>query len=275
MESQDYYAQVASDNNLERTDCSLGINCTGVCVMNRYFTSHVPCGRNDYYLQYMYAGEMDVWLGEERVSMRPGDAIVYYPHTEYHYAKRSASDVVYYWAHFTGNGASGMMDACGIPNACILPLGINQAVVHAFEGIFTDFIAHDTCYEIAAAAKLSGICVELARRDTAAQGSEKVRGALFYIHRNITRPLAVREIAASQFLSESYFRTLFRQATGLAPSDYVRILRIRNAKRLLIQTDMSVNQIAASVGFTDAYYFRRVFKAETGASPTAYRRAAR
>jgi transcriptional regulator GlxA family with amidase domain len=58
---------------------------------------------------------------------------------------------------------------------------------------------------------------------------------------------------------------------GMAPSDYVINLRINVACDLLKSSDMSIKEIAASVGYDNAHFFSKLFKKKTGVSPKAYR----
>ena len=64
---------------------------------------------------------------------------------------------------------------------------------------------------------------------------------------------------------------LFKRHTGLAPNDYLLRFRIRKAQELLMQTDLSVREIARRIGIPDSGYFSIVFKRQTGHPPTLYR----
>ena len=72
-------------------------------------------------------------------------------------------------------------------------------------------------------------------------------------------------------MSEPSFSKYFKKASGMTFSDMVRRLRIANACRLLDQTDSSVADISAAVGYRNLANFNRQFRAETGVTPSAYR----
>lgn len=78
-------------------------------------------------------------------------------------------------------------------------------------------------------------------------------------------------MAQAAHLSPSRFSAVFREAVGLAPIDYLVKLRMQRARQLLPDRAFSVAQIAAQVGYDDAFYFSRLFKAHYGFSPRAYR----
>jgi two-component system, response regulator YesN len=79
------------------------------------------------------------------------------------------------------------------------------------------------------------------------------------------------ESAAAVHLSRGYFSDCFKRTTGATYNDYMRLLRMDQAKRLLAHTELTVQEIAAKCGFADESYFRKLFRQETGSSPKAYR----
>ena len=81
----------------------------------------------------------------------------------------------------------------------------------------------------------------------------------------------LRELAASLDVSYDGFRHAFKKHTGLPPHQYLLQLRIHRARELLCGTDLTVRQIAASLGFEDPYYFSRAFRKMTGRSPNRWR----
>ena len=67
--------------------------------------------------------------------------------------------------------------------------------------------------------------------------------------------------------------TLYRRIkliTGLSPCEFIRTIRIRKAKQLLILTNLNITDIAFATGFCDSKYFCRCFKTEYGFTPSEY-----
>lgn len=74
-------------------------------------------------------------------------------------------------------------------------------------------------------------------------------------------------------LSERRAVEIFKEAYGMTPKAYMDSLRLNEAKRLLVQTDAKIIDIAASVGFGGLSTFNRFFKERTGYSPNMYRKS--
>ena len=64
---------------------------------------------------------------------------------------------------------------------------------------------------------------------------------------------------------------LFKAATGTTIGAYKRALKLTAAKKMLIETDKRISEIALECGYADANYFTRVFTEHEGISPTEYR----
>lgn len=91
-----------------------------------------------------------------------------------------------------------------------------------------------------------------------------------YIHQHIDQDLTLSELATIVQMSPSYFSTLFKQATGLAPHQYVIQCRIDRAKRLLLQGEQSIAEIAHTLGFSHQSHLSRHFKRLVGVTPKAF-----
>ena len=81
-------------------------------------------------------------------------------------------------------------------------------------------------------------------------------------------PLLAREIGMSR--SQLYRKV--KALTGRSIADYIRLLRLREGKRLLEVTDKTVSEITFDVGFNDLSYFSTCFNEEFGCSPTEFRK---
>ncbi|MEA2554487.1 MAG: hypothetical protein QOJ65_2663 [Fimbriimonadaceae bacterium] len=83
----------------------------------------------------------------------------------------------------------------------------------------------------------------------------------------------VSKCADAAGLSLHHFLRLFHEVHRVTPHQYLATRRICVAKQLLEETEMSVSQIAAEVGFGGVSAFGRMFRNQVGCSPSAYRKA--
>jgi AraC-like DNA-binding protein/ligand-binding sensor protein len=92
-----------------------------------------------------------------------------------------------------------------------------------------------------------------------------------YIHENYTRKISLKEVADVAGLSAPYFSAIFKEEMGENLSKYLNRLRVERASRLLLETNMSLSEIAGDCCFEDQSWFSKNFKAYTGISPGKYR----
>jgi len=98
-----------------------------------------------------------------------------------------------------------------------------------------------------------------------------LRKAENFILENYTKKISLKEISNIAGLSPPYFSTIFKEEMGENLSKYLNRLRVEKASRLLLETDMSLSEIAACCCFEDQSWFSKIFKAYTGISPGKYR----
>ncbi len=92
-----------------------------------------------------------------------------------------------------------------------------------------------------------------------------------FILENFTRKVTLKELSYMAGFSPPYFSTLFREEMGENFSKYINRLRVEKAGKLLIETKMSLSEIAALCCFEDQSWFSKIFKSFTGISPGKYR----
>jgi transcriptional regulator GlxA family with amidase domain len=93
-----------------------------------------------------------------------------------------------------------------------------------------------------------------------------------WIHGHCREELRFEALARELGMSPRNFIRRFKEATGLAPLEYLQRLRVQAARRLLEERHATVQEVSAAVGYTDVTFFRAVFRRYTGQAPGAYRR---
>jgi AraC family transcriptional regulator len=94
-----------------------------------------------------------------------------------------------------------------------------------------------------------------------------LRRTLAYIQTHLAQALSLAELAAVGQTSRAHFARLFRQATGLAPHQYVIRCRMAEAQRLLAHTDLPLSEVALQVGCVDHSHFTALFRTHVAQDP--------
>jgi AraC-like DNA-binding protein len=92
---------------------------------------------------------------------------------------------------------------------------------------------------------------------------------------NLSQEPPIADVAQACGLSVSKLIRAFRNTTGMPPHRWLRSYRVDRAKDLLLNSSLSLGQIAYDCGFSDQSHFTRVFSAAVGTTPGAWRRARR
>lgn len=101
----------------------------------------------------------------------------------------------------------------------------------------------------------------------------QVRRVISYIEANLDTRIKNSDLAAVARLSVFHFNVAFRKSVGDSPHGYIIRRRMERAQGLMLSTDASLSEIAATCGLADQAHFTRLFRRIVGESPGAWRRA--
>lgn len=99
----------------------------------------------------------------------------------------------------------------------------------------------------------------------------RMKRATEYIKSNFAKKLTLRQLARMSAMSEFHFVREFKRHNGITPMAYVTVVRIENAKRLIIIGHLPIGLIAMQCGFASQAHFSTTFKRVTRMTPTEYR----
>ena len=112
----------------------------------------------------------------------------------------------------------------------------------------------------------------IGNRDDTKQSDKKMRQALAYIKENYNSDINMAVVSNYISMNYSLFSFSFKQYTGMNFVNYLKNLRMDEAKRMLAETDMKVIEISQCVGYDNEKHFMKIFKSEFGVSPSEYRK---
>jgi two-component system response regulator YesN len=102
-------------------------------------------------------------------------------------------------------------------------------------------------------------------------GNKLISDIINYIKDNYNENITLYNLSEKFNINQSYLSQLFKNETGVNFIKHLTNYRMSKACSLLLQTDMSINDIAQEVGYDDYLYFRKVFKKVNNMTPTEYR----
>lgn len=93
-----------------------------------------------------------------------------------------------------------------------------------------------------------------------------------FILQNLEAPLSVKQIADSVFVSHTYLCFLYKKKTGRTLKQFILDARMQKAKRLLLDTNLKIGDIASSLGYPNQNYFTKTFSSYYGKTPSTFRK---
>lgn len=219
-----------------------------------------PAVRTFWLLHHVSAGQGTFVREGKTYHLRAGDVFVIPPYLETYYEADAQKPWQYEWIGFT--------------TEFDLPDAFHQPVLHNRElsAVFEEMMQCGQ-RESGRSAFLCGCLwklVSVLREDN--PGADYIEKALSFMHAEYMHGITVQEIADRLNIDRSYFSSLFRERTGMAPCPYLLRLRLEKAAELMTAYGESPATAAASVGYTDICQFSRIFKRHFSFSPRDYKK---
>lgn len=211
-----------------------------------------------------------VWEGQIRTVCR--DMIYFLPQEQDHYYYAD-SEAPYQkiFLNLSGPFCRSMIAAYGLTGQCFFDGGALKPV---FEKI--PAIIHSDMPENAMQAALQGVFMEILSQLSLSQQEQAYDSDALklknYLDMNLHRLVSGKELAGVIFRSQDHCQKLFLRKFHTTPYAYHIDAKMQKAKVLLTNTNLSVGEIAASLGYNDAHYFSNLFQKKCNCRPSAYRK---
>ncbi|MCV4232644.1 AraC family transcriptional regulator [Virgibacillus sp. LDC1] len=153
--------------------------------------------------------------------------------------------------------------------------------VQMMERIVEEFTLRPAGYELACKGLMLDVLVQLLRTHPSQALTEtsphdaKLIELMSQIEKTPAKDWSNKVIAEHLMLSPDHTAKLFKRFAGMPPSEFVQTVRHREARRLLRESDISIEAVGEGVGYPDIHYFSRIFRRLEGITATDYRKLSR
>ena len=216
-------------------------------------------------------GEGEIWLDNQQIILRSGTGILIPPFMPHRYFPLS-SDWETCFVTFNGELQPYLMHLVG--SAHYLVIEDSPAFLPLIQQMI-DHIQQDTN-----SLDLSLLCYQFPLYLHQSQSpwhqhplyQQYIEPCLSLIQQHYQTDLTIEQLAHQVFITPQYLTKLFKQFIGQSPYQYLLAYRIQHAKQLLInRPELSIQQIAARIGFNSTSQFIQLFKQKVGLTPKKFR----
>ncbi|MBN1673397.1 MAG: helix-turn-helix transcriptional regulator [Kiritimatiellae bacterium] len=243
--------------------------------MRRGGTTRTPLGREHYAFLFFYD---EAFIGAPGTPKRcpPHTLVIFEPGAPASFGN-DAGEWEHTWMHANGYFIRSMLRRNGIPVNVPILLGSPRIVETYLLALHEEITRHYEPDPVILQNTFANFVRELRRhvhgdRDAARPVPQRLVEIRNYIEANYHKPIRLEALAAMAGWSAPYFGALFKRHFGVSPIDLVIRQRMEEAALLLGDANMSVSQVAETVGYADIYYFSKLFKKHHRLSPSRYRR---
>lgn len=239
---------------------------------------------------YIARGMVSWWVRDELDDVGPGEVYITRPDEPHGGVDAALHPCELYWLVLpmpAGRALPGLGAAAtrrlreGLLDMTLRHFPASAALPGCFERLLTEHRAPGGELAVPAArAALHELLVTVLRDHARALAggmgepnvSAAIGRAMQWMQRHLAEPFSIDEAAAVARLSVTQFHERFHGEVGFTPGEWRTRQRLRDAKRLLRQSDRAITAIAMDTGFASSQYFATVFKRMVGLTPRQYRR---
>lgn len=239
---------------------------------------------NTYELYFLVAGEVQYSIDRRLYNVNSGDLVIVPKNTSHRTLSHSETALERFLIYFSDSFISGFSSHLGdgafeefLKLGCIRLGKLQQDRIFRIFNKMLETQNHPDNYSKAEIYSLlceliiiimrHGHKVERTSYDTT---EGKIIDAVEYIKTNFGQELTLSSVARNACMEATYFSKSFKKITGYKFHDFVLQTRLREAEKYLLNTPLSISQIAEECGFTSGNHFGDVFKKHLGLSPTQF-----
>jgi AraC-like DNA-binding protein len=266
---------------LLRTICPLKAQNAGLFI-SRGEAMHPTRIIDSHELIFVKQGELDMWEEDQVFHLEAGNTLHLWPGKQHGSTKPMPLGLKFYWIHFEVEGRNARelnLSGDEFAPAIKVPQVNRISQPERLERLFRTFLDDQETgllYPYAANLLTMLMLIEVAQSheeppSTPDDINVVATWAHTYIRINYDRPITTSKIAHDLGYNADYLGRIYRKVYGCTLTQAIHSRRVKMACDCLLDSNMTIEQIAQKCGFSDPDYFRRVFRRHMQISPGDYR----
>lgn len=232
-----------------------------------------PNGRQDWLLFYIAKGNETFFLQNIQTG-KAGSFILFAPGEKQHHIYTGNKTAEFYYVHFKCNN---IPSDISLVTSNVYNLPFNRQICDMFEDMIEQTLQKKPFYEKLCIYKLLYL-LSLLDRDVLYDSSpdkehfDRIALAVQHMNRFYDSNYSLEDYARMCTMSKYHFIRVFEKIVGTSPLEYRNNIRMEHAAELILEEQLSIEQISSMVGFSSASYFSSAFKQKHGLSPKQYQK---
>jgi AraC-like DNA-binding protein len=237
---------------------------------------HPPRIITSHELIFVKQGELDMWEGDHTFHLEAGQTLHLWPGRLHGSTKPMPLGLKFFWIHYEVESED---DGDDFTPTIKVPQVAHISQPERLERLFLNFLADQESgalhpYSANLLTTLMLIEVSQACEEKLPDPEDLNAVATWahtYIRINYDRPITTSRVAEAVGYNADYLGRIYRQVYGLTLTEAIHRRRVREACKYLLDSSLTIEQIAQKCGFPDPDYFRRLFRRYMQVSPSKYR----
>ena len=243
---------------------------------------HRKEGKRGWSFHYCLSGKGTFELEGKTFAIGSGSAFVIPSGTEHTYETDHKHPWSYFWVRFEGHLAEQYIALLGATiDSPVLYMPEAQRLFQIYQQLYAARRMYYNELDLVELSHLLGLLLMQAARTIKPLSSrqlssnDQIRKSIRFMEKNPHHNCSLEDLISIAGMSARNYSRQFRALTGVAPINYFVQMKINDAGHKLKYTELPIDQIAQSLGYTDPLYFSRAFRKSQGVAPSAYRKELR
>lgn len=216
--------------------------------------------------------------GEPPQKIFPGTILLLFPGIWHRFRPDEKSGWEEYWVGFNGAYAHYLLEQkCFNPKNPVIRLGFNQEFLNIFSNLINTIESENNLVQNLASFHLINLLgityTSVLNNNSKLSHKERIIQKMQHeIHEQWNKNIDFKTLSDHFGISYSWFRKSFKEVFNTSPNQYLLMLKIRNAAKIIEESNLPIATIAYDCGFNSEFYFSKIFKQKMGLNPSEIRK---